>query len=329
MREFTELVAPCRYGKLIITAGSVGVRPIVGFRRKSRHWEVPREKITGVSSYGGSFGRDLVIHTCDGRHLRAEWVAPRQALPVIQLLGHTAMALPDELRLAGRARPHTRVRWGRLVISRDTVSLKPLFFIRHKHHWTVPRTAVTGVVTKRRPGMRMMYDVTIYTTEGEALRARRLAPDNAIHVSRNLGHVFGPLPMPPSARADHAALELALEDMQESTWETPEERWESSADMEWRREPQAPRRTSPRGWGARLSQRERALSIRFGTLAGLFLLGVYVTAALVGGKTLAQDAAFARSLALGTAPHAPRTWGVPVGSVATPVPPRIVATPIQ
>src|SRR6185437_2273628 len=81
MREYTLLAATCRHGRLVITEDSVALRPATGIGHSRKHWDIPREKVTGVSSYRGPFGRDLVIHTCEGHDLRVEWVAPQQALP--------------------------------------------------------------------------------------------------------------------------------------------------------------------------------------------------------------------------------------------------------
>jgi hypothetical protein len=302
MGEFPIVEATCRHGRLAITETSVAVRPASGTRWRRHHWQVPREKITGVSSYRGSYGRDLLFHTTDGHRLRAEWVAPQQALPIISMLGHASMEMPKQATPASVARFSQWVREGKLVITPALVSLKPrvLFFVHRRHHWRVPRNAVTGVLTARQPGMRMRYDVTVLTKDGGRHQASDLSPDTLITLTRELGHTTGVPPIPMPVWEDRAALSFALMHPREAP---PQGLWAVEDGGLWEIEPETDQRPTG-GWGAHMSARERTTSMRFGTLAAATLLCIYGTVAVMSGRAMATGASFAQSIA---APHAAKS----------------------
>ncbi len=341
MREFPQLEAACRYGRLVITEESVAVRPASALHWSRHHWQVPREKVTGVSSYRGAYGRDLLIYTSDGHSLRAEAVAPQHALPVIHLLGHARMELPEEMDASRLERPHRWVREGKLVISPETVALKPrvLFFLRRRQHWSVPRADVTGMLTTRHPGLRMRYDVTVLTKHGERLLASNVSPDNVIVLTRQLGHITEVPAVPDTVQEDRTAVFFALSSVRELPTQGL---WAAEDGGVWELEPAAGQ-PPVRGWGSRVSVREGTTSIRFGTLAFAVLICVYVTAALVGGRAIANGATFAQQIAAPrhtkSAPAAPRLPAPVVGSLNSPlgtspstvpgVPPAPTTAPIQ
>jgi hypothetical protein len=310
MREYALLAATCRHGRLVITEDTVAVRPASGIGRGRRYWNIPREKVTGVSSYRGPFGRDLVLHTTEGRDLRVEWVAPQQALPIIQLLGHARMALAEEGARVRRKRPHTGVRQGKMVITAETVEVKPRLWLRRKHHWSVPRDAVTNITTKRHPGHRMLYDLTVHTSDGERLRATHVAPDNVIHVTRLLGKTFYEPRMPLPVWEDRVALGMAMRTPQV----LPEGLWAKGEGGVWEIEPER-RPVSPIGWRSWVAERERTHSMRFAMMAAAVLLCVYTTAALLGGQMLAHDASFSQNVAS------------PPARPLQPLPPDVVGAP--
>jgi hypothetical protein len=296
MREFPLVEGTCRRGRLVITETTVALRPVSGNHWRRYHWQVPREQVAGVSSYRGGYGRDLLIHTSDGQRLRAERVAPQQALPIISLLGHARMELPEEIPLAGQARPNRWVREGKLVITDATVAVKPrvLFFIRRKHHWHVPRNDVTGVLTTRHPGMRMRYDVAVLTKDGGQHFASNLSPDTVIAVTRQLGHTTGTPIVPEPVREDRAAVAFALPLPREAM---PVGLWAVEDDGVWEIEPErGPQPTS--SWRARVAARDHTVSMHFGTMAVVMLLCGYTTVMLLGGRAMATGASFAQRVAV-------------------------------
>lgn len=338
MAKFAQLESGSRYGRLIITEESVGVRSAVPAIVPGRHWLVHRDDIIGVSSHRGLYGRDLLFHTSDGRRFRAERVEPKKALPVIQLLGHMRMTVPESAPPARARRPARKAKYrcqqGKLVISAETVRVKPRFLIPTRRHWRVPRRAVSGVGSVRRLGLRMTHDLTIYTTDGRTLHATGLSAESAIGVARSLGHVFAAPRMPEPVLAARAALWLANADPTELAREVPLEDGEM-----------ATARGGSRGWRHAVFARERGASVRFATLAALFLLCVYISAVVGGGGTLMRDATYGQRVAppkpliapasappqegISAAAAGVTAGGAPVSGVAPQLsaPPAPVATP--
>ena len=289
MHEFALIEATCRHGRLVITDEHVAVRPVAGLHWRRHHWQVPREQVTGVSSFRGPYGRDLLIHTSDGHSLRADWVTPQQALPITQMLGYAHMGLPEEIPLAGVAHPNRWVRQGKLVVTATEVAIKPRFLLRRRRHWRVPRADITGVLTTRHAGQRMRYDLTLLTRSGDRLLANDVAPEYVIALTRLLGHTVGVPAVPAPVREHHAALALASNRLRQAP---PESRWLAEEADAWANESA---HTPTVGWGSRVQARERAVSTRFGTVAVLALLCVYATAALIGGQAMATSASYVQS----------------------------------
>src|SRR6185312_16005073 len=111
-------------------------------------------------------------------------------------------------------------------------------------------------------------------------------------VTRQLGHITGAPPPPLPVREDRAALAFALPRTREPL---PQGLW--AVEDGGVREIEPERGLPPmRGWGSRVTNRERIISIRFGTVAAAVLLCVYATAALMSGQVLANGAGFSRSI---------------------------------
>lgn len=278
MQPTVHLETTTRQGQLLITEEMVMLRPRAAKHRAALTF--PRARITGASSYRAGIGRTMVLHVSDGSTLRLDEVPARDALAVVALLGYARMLLPQSER-AGWERKAFATRQGRLQVTSDTVLLRSRINPFAKPHWQAPRTQVTGISSRRAPGTRMGHEVRLHTTDGEVLNLGSLSPDRTIALTRTLGHIAALPEVPEIVVESRAAL---WDDARRTTGAAPE-----ADDIGYSR-PTLRQLSSRRT--THMKVRELHLSTRVASLVTVALLGAYLAAAILGGRSFAYAAPF-------------------------------------
>lgn len=280
MEPTTHLVTRTRQGQLRITDEVVVVCP----RREEKQGAtlvIPRSEIAGVSNYRAHLGRTLLLHLRDGSQVRVDAVPACDALRVVTLLGYARMLLPATEPTAW-ARKSISTQQGRLQVTSDAVLLRSRLNPFAQPHWQAPRNLVTGISSRRVPGLRMQHEVSLHTVDGARLSLGSLTPDRTIALTRTLGHVTAMPQVPDVVAQTRAALWHEWADP--AAEGTPEalavERVRPTLAMFFARS------------SARLGQRELRLNTRVASIVAVFLLGIYLAAAVAGGSTFARAGSF-------------------------------------
>lgn len=266
-----------RQGHLVITEERVILRRGSGRRAL---WSLPREEVVGTSSYQARVGRTMLLHLSDGGVLRLDAVPGRDALAVVALLGYARMLLPRTEKAAW-VRNTVRTRLGRLRVTPDSVQLRSRINPFAKPHWQAPLSQVTGISSRRTPGLRMEHEVRLHTSDGQRLNLGSLPADRTIALTRTLGHVAAMPQVPDFVASGRAAL-----------WERIEPGSEGAPEAERFDGPQQPRLSRSARHVSQLSLRELRTGSRIASMVAVALLGAYLAAAIVTGRSLAYAAPF-------------------------------------
>lgn len=202
MWQTVQITTPCRQGRLVITNETVSLVSQRWLRGRAR-WSVARENVAGASVLREPGVVGLAICTTDGVIHCVDPLLPGDALRVVAELGYAGGGSPA---LSASAEPRHVIRMacagGRAELGADGLSYHPRLPWRQARAWTLPLDQIAGASSSTRPGVRMLHDLAIHTTDGRVFALCRLRPDHALALARLFGHLYAALPTEPTSQRE-------------------------------------------------------------------------------------------------------------------------------
>lgn len=202
MMHTVQLAVLCREGRIVITPEGVSLARRHSLRRRPK-WTASRAEVAGASITREPGAVCLTICVSGAAPHRVHPLFPADALRVIELLGYTsgaAFVLPSATDK--RQKVQMPCAGGHAELTSQQLAFRPRLPWRSAWAWTLSLAEVSGASTVMRPGTSRLHDLAIHTADGRTFALRRLRPEHALALSRQLGHLYAALPAEPKSQRE-------------------------------------------------------------------------------------------------------------------------------